>query len=1052
MRVLLPALRRPRSFLVHAAASLVLSIPVHATAELGATHEFNIPAQALASALNALAAAANERVLFSGDLVAGLRSPQVTGTYTTDGAIAALLKGSALRAERTASGAVLIRVSESAREGQDAASKAAAPNAAAPSTPVRLAQASSQGSSQASAPSAQSVGSTGPAITSDAVQGGDGGQIAEVVVTSTRVQRPGYDAPTPTTVVGSDFITDRDPSNVVDTLVTLPQFKGSATPGTAGVGVSGTVGASFVNLRGLGANRTLVLLDGERLVPNTASGEIDVSMIPTALLQRVDVVTGGASADWGSDAVSGVVNFILDTKFTGLKANAEGGVSAEGDDKQGKASIAYGTDFAGGRGHAVFSGEYYDTDGVDRNSRDWATNPVGVVSNPNYKAGAPCTGVNCYQRFISYNDYFSSASFGGVITGGPLKGIQFSPTGAPEPFTYGTYVTPTNMVMPGPSPLPSIGYGGYLSVPQSRGNLFTRLSYDLADDATGYVEGSWATSDTTTLSSPPNTSQKGTLSIAADNAYLPASISTAMTDDGITSIPVGFVHNDWGHTVVDNKNTTGRLVLGIEGTFAGWKYNAHASYGDAVTDYSIGDNVLWNNLVLAADAVHAPNGGIVCRSTLTNPNNGCQPIDVFGIDQASAAALAYIQGTSTADLTYKQDVASVNVSGEPFSVWAGPVSLAWGGEYRHEHVEQAVDPNSQAGLFFVGNPQALDGSDGVGEAFIETVVPLARDLPLLRSLDFNGAVRETDYTTSGAVTTWKAGLTDTMTQSLKLRMTHSRDIRAPSLLELFTGRSQTTPSVTDPFRNNAQGFVEATSIGNPDLTPEISNTNSIGLVFEPVWLPGFSGSVDYYHVQIDNAISTLTPQNIVDRCYSGNESLCALITRDSTGIIRFITTPYLNLAQVTTSGIDFEANYSFHVAGGLAALHALGSWVPAYTTFDGVTKVPSADSLDDGQPRWSGDVSGTYTLGAVRTMIDYVFIGGGDYDAQYTGFEFFDNHVASVGYVNASLQYSFQENWSVYVNGNNLLDRRPPGIFNYAGGANYDRVGRAYKIGVRLSL
>lgn len=1025
-----------------------MSVPTQATAELGATHAFNIPAQDLASALHALGSALNEQVLFSSDLVAGRRSSQVKGSYTTAEAIATLLRGSALRAERSASGALLIRYSGPAQVRRDEGSGTATPMVAtAYSGPVRLAQAGSQDSLPLPA---RAVGGTAASSAADAA-GGDQ-QINEVVVTSTRVQRAGYDAPTPTTVVGTDFITDRDAATVIDTLATLPQFKGSATPGTAGVGVSGTLGQSFANLRGLGANRTLVLVDGERIVPNTASGAVDVSMIPTALLQRVDVVTGGASADWGSDAVSGVVNFILDKKFTGLKANVEGGVSSAGDDKQGKGSIAYGTDFAEGLGHLIVSGEYYNTAGLDRNQRSWATNPVGVVSNPNYKAGAPCAGINCYQRFIAYNDYFSAASFGGLVTGGPLKGIQFGPTGAPEPFSYGTFVTPTNMVTPGAAPLPSIGNGGYIDVPQSRGNLYTRLSYKLADDLTGYVEGSWSRSDTTTLSSPPNTSQKGTINIAADNAYLPASISTAMANDGIASIPVGFVHNDWGHTVAGNRNTTGRVVLGVEGTFGGWTYNAHASYGDAVNDYSIGNNVLWNNLLQGADAVYAPNGGIVCRSTLTNPNNGCQPVNVFGINQISPAALAYIHGTSTADLNYKQEVGSVNVSGEPFSSWAGPVSVAWGGEYRHEHAEQSVDPQSQAGLFFVGNPQALSGSDGVGEAFIESVIPLARDLPLARSLDFNGAVRETDYTTSGTVTTWKAGLTDSITRSLKVRMSHSRDIRAPSLLELFTGRSQTTPSVMDPFRNNAQGFVEATSLGNPNLAPEVSDTNSIGLVYGPTWLPGFSGSVDFYHVEIKDAISTLTPQNIVNRCYTGNQSLCDLLTRDSAGVLREITAPYLNLAEITTSGVDLEASYSFHVADGVAALRALGSWVPAYSTYDGVTTVPSANSLADGQPRWSGDLSGTYTVGPLRTMVDLNYIGSGEYDAQYSGVQFFDNHVASVIYLNSSLQYTFHDNWTVYVNGNNLLNRTPPGIFNYTGGANYDRIGRAYRVGIRVSL
>jgi iron complex outermembrane recepter protein len=1028
-------------------AGIALTVPAMAVAD---SARFNIPAQPLPIALKAFATQAHMQLLYQYDAVEGAKGNPVSGDLDKHRALTQLLRNTGLEAIYSSDSAATIR-----RVRADTSSQPTRQSQQNQPTLLVQEQAPATAQSNSSAPQEQDTAAQkqGPAA---APGQPNPSEAQEVTVTATRVNRSGYNAPTPTTVVSSEFLEDRAASTVVDTLATLPAFKDVATPGTAGFGVGGTAGESFVNLRGLGANDTLVLVDGERVVPNTNTGLVDVSMIPSALISRVDVVTGGASADWGSDAVAGVVNFILDTNYTGLKGQLEGGVSSRGDDKNGKASLTYGTGFDHGRGHFLISAEYYNSDGLSRLSRPWSEYPVAVVTNPAYKPGN-----GQYEQSVQPFAYFSYNTFGGVITSGPLKGIQFGPGGTPEPYTTGSYLSGTSMVMPGPSPLPFTGNTALLEVPQTRESIFSRTSYEFSDFVTGYLELSYGISNTGPFSSSAvNTSQKGVLTINADNAYLSPIVRSAMAADDISSFTLGMFRQDWGPSEVTNDNTSQRYEIGAEGAFGkNWTYKAYYQHGESTADFAIDHNALWNNVILGSDAVVGPSGSIVCRSTLTNPGNGCQPLNVFGVGSASSAALQYVFANSFSDLTYKRDAVAASATGNPFSIWAGPVSIATGAEYRNDSVDQAVDPLSQADLFFIGNPQALSGSESVAEGFVETVVPLLKDVPLAQSLDFNGAGRYTSYSLSGNVFTWKVGLTDDLTKDVRIRLVQSHDIRAPDLLELYSTRNQSTASVIDPFRDNASGFIEAASSGNPNLKPEVSNTTSAGIVLHPTWLPRFNMSLDYYNIQISDAISTVSYQDIVDGCYSGTAALCALIQRDSTGVIRFITAPYLNISQVKTSGMDFETSYNFQLsdllpfASGTVDMRLLGSYMWDFISNDGVGDViETAGSLTDGLPKLSGDFGIGYTKGPVHLLLDTVYIGGGQENSRYTGYEFYNNNVQSIVYLNGTMEYSISGNSMVYFHVNNILDQPPPPIFSTSGGANYDRVGRAFKLGIRFNL
>lgn len=885
-----------------------------------------------------------------------------------------------------------------------------------------------------------------------------------IVVTGTRVVRDGYDAPTPTTVLGSDLIEAKAPTTIIDALVTIPAFKNSSSAQTAGVGQAGAGGQSFANLRGLGANRTLVLLDSQRFTPSTSIATVDIGVLPSALIQRVDIVTGGASAAYGSDAVAGVVNFVLDNRFTGLKGGFEAGITSYGDNLTLKGTLTAGVAFAE-RGHFVISGEYVDAEGVPPNARPDTEYPAATLfTNP---AWTPTNGE--FRRLILPYVYTRTTGLGGLIINGPLAGTEFGPGGTTFQQPAGTFPSTSTHVLPGRFDDEPWGSSlGFSALPQKKATGYARLSWDVTDGLTAYATGVLARNEPGPFfSSPHNTLITGALTIRRDNAYLPDAVRQQMTTLGLQTISVGRYSEDFGGSVVSRANTTKRAVVGLQGDLGGgWNLDSYAQYGRNRALFEIGRNVIRTNFPLAVDAVDqglattgVANGTIVCRSTLTNPNNGCIPLNIFGPfarrpDTVSPPGLDYVFGTSRAVLDMTQKVVAASVSGEPFSTWAGPVSFATGAEYREEAAEQAVDPISQAGGFALGNPRALSGKFNVKEGFAEAVVPLADGTPFLNALDLNGAIRYTDYSTSGSVVTWKVGANWEPINGVRFRATRSRDIRAPNILELFSSRVQTTAGVLDPVTNTSP-VLQAFSLGNPNLRPEKADTTSAGVVIRPSFTPGLAFSVDYYRINVQDAISTLSLQDIVNRCVAGNQDLCGLITR-ANGAITEIQNPYLNLQSLKTDGLDIELSYTRPVGRGDATARFLINRVFSYAISDGVTEIDRVGDMVNAQPKWTGSAMFGYRVDRLNVVADIAYIGSGKYDVTFTNpTDINDNTIGSRLFVNAQVSYDFGNGDSrreVFLAVSNLFNERPPAIFVYSGGPNYDRIGRAFRAGVRFKL
>jgi outer membrane receptor protein involved in Fe transport len=889
-----------------------------------------------------------------------------------------------------------------------------------------------------------------------------GGDVETVQVTASRISRPGFDAPTPVTSLNSDELLAAEPSDPVDALRELPIL--AATTGPVGsTGSQGNTG-TYLNLRRLGANNTLVLLDGNRFVPTTTSGTVDTALFPELLISRVDVVTGGASADYGSDAVAGVVNFHLDTEFTGLKGDIQGGVSTYGDSQEFKGALAYGTSFGGGRGHLLLAGEYFNNTGIyDVLSRPLANRscvPIAATSGPT-------------ARTFACDVTDSQANFAGIISApAAFKGITFDANGQPIPFNYGSEVTSTTMVGGGGiKPYNGIDYPG--EVPLQRQNLFSRVSWDIGTNTTFYLEGLYGAAVSNYQIGSINTNTGNyAFTVNQDNAYLPASLKAQMVAMGVKTLTDQRFDTDAPRTQMDNKNYTERVVAGLTGRIDDWTWKSHYEHGENQNKLIANFDQNYNNYALAADAVVNPaNGEIACRSTLTNPTNGCVPIDIFGQGQPlTAAQLAYVTYPDSEQTNTTEDDATLDVNGDPFSLWAGPVSIATGFEWRREAFTETADPISAQintitalpGPLRLGNYVAGTGAFQVTEGYVETVVPLAKDLPFVQNLDFNGAVRVTNYSTHGNVFTWKAGLSYAVNDDLRFRGTQSRDVRAGTLSELFATQSGGHGTVIDYVKGPAvsDNNIPTYTSGNPNLAPEVAETTTLGVVYQPHWLPGLQTSIDAYRIDISNAIVSLSASQIAQACSLGNADSCSHIVRDSsTNIVAVYSGPE-NSQAVDTEGVDFEASYGFALTdvwaplSGDIRLRGLANYVSQFETK--LLTNPIVNTAGGVvNPMWRETIQAFYDNGPWSMLLQTRNTGDGFYDKSTASTDLVQYKVGAQWLVDVNVSYDLPgiaQGWTAFVNVEDLFNDQPPpfsstSLYNVT---DYDFVGRMFRTGFRF--
>jgi iron complex outermembrane receptor protein len=739
-----------------------------------------------------------------------------------------------------------------------------------------------------------------------------------IVVTGSRVISDTANSPTPVTLISTKQLRDTTPANLADGLNKLPIFQGSQIIGRPGDG-SQNFSSNTLNLRNFGAQRTLVLLDGHRASPSNSDGTVDIDTLPQMLISRVDIVTGGASAVYGSDAVTGVVNFVLDRKFDGLKIDANVGISTYADAMSYNFGAAGGTDLFGGRGHFEASLEYRHRDPVNQSAR-----PYGPAST---YAGEAGTGTAADPFNAIANARRPNSSFGGVVQACvpacPLAaGTQFAANGVLSPFFPGVAgaTDAHGNVTAGTSNFNSGGDGAYSPYGQvfdgyHQGTIFGRFSYDLADNVTFYLQGQGAEAYSFGWYFPqkiqPGVGQADLF--YKNNPFLTPAVQAQLGNDGTNPLQtvvngavtqpsntfqLGEFITSLGQTGTNATGSVNRVLsvqAGFDGTILNGRFNWNLFYthGENRLAVDLVNNQNLQNMYAAQDAVSLPNGNVACYAatqvaTAARYAN-CVPINPFGPTAVTSSAFKYMFQTTDFHQTNTLDDFGGGISGEIFNGWgAGPITAALSGEMRFNSYNVSSNVPSSTFVDCTGlricNPllpsysqsilQPIHASQNVWEFAAEAEVPVLKDIVLIKAFDLNLAGRYTDYSVSGSVQTWKIGFNWNVVDSLRFRGTTSIDIRAPTLDDLFRPATLlqnvfTDLHIPDPTKSQIpqpqflSGTTTFSSQGNPKLVPEVSRTYTVGAVWTPDFISGLTVSLDYFRIHMANAVGPIVPSTTI---------------------------------------------------------------------------------------------------------------------------------------------------------------------------------------------
>ena len=964
----------------------------------------------------------------------------------------------------------------------------------------------------------------------NAAQAQSAAQPETVTVTGTRISNGGS-MPTPVTVVSTDQLMVQTPTSIPEALATLPMFAPTlgTTSHTEPNGRGFGTPTNNLNLHGLGAIRTLILMDGKRVPGTFYDTTVNVDMLPQMLVQRVDVVTGGASAVYGSDAVAGVVNYVLDHNFQGFKGQVQGGISTYGDAITTRVGFAAGMNVLD-RGHFEVSAEYFSRDSIP----DATARPYGDPAHSCQTTGSSTSSSN--PQVLSCNIRQANASPFGLIASGPLKGQQFSADGKSIiAFNPGTTTGTGNANQGGDG---GVLHNQTLISADHNGQVYGRFDYNLTNDLSFYADARYGSSWTAGASQGyTNTDAAYPIWLYSGNPFFTAAQQAALFPAGTTSVDIARFNNDLGRQLdVKQKTNTEAVSTGLKGaTYGDFEWDVHYTHGQNAVTLQTVNNMNTRRFYAAIDAVVDPaTGNTVCRASITAPGAfpGCVPLNILGENNSSQAAQQYVFGNTQWQAKNKMDDFAANLTGTLFQGWAGPIKTAVGLEYRHQSLKVttsepngvAFDPqnlrlgaagNSLPGSFPSSNlawfkevQSAAIGAEDITEGDIELDVPLLKDLPFAQLVSLNGAYRYTTYSTNGiangpvssnfSANTYKLGLEWSVNDDVRLRASTSRDMRAPTLWDLYQQRVITASGITDAqfcdpkatapnncVGTNLNGPVNTVGGGNPNLKPETSIYNTVGVVFTPGFIPGMTASVDYYHVKIGNAIGSIggNSQAAYQLCLESNltSPYCNLITRPlgytNTTPANFptqIISLNQNVSMVSRGGFDTEIDYTTD----------LSSWADmnGYMNFRlfwnhqevagsvSVANLPGAQYSNAvntaGTPRDRANLSVGYSYEGFSATVTEQFIGQqnwfGTTNPPTTRFVK-DGPIPAYWLTGLAMTYDIkveEQPMTVFLNINNLFDNNGPitGGFNGSPGMLYptptyaDIIGRYFTLGLRVRM
>ncbi|MDX3909915.1 MAG: TonB-dependent receptor [Sphingobium sp.] len=941
------------------------------------------------------------------------------------------------------------------------------------------------------------------AFAQDTPQAADDASTDSIIVTGSRIARPEVEQASPISVVRSEEFTLRGQTNVENVLNSMPQVTGS----TSGADNNPGGGVATVNLRNLGTQRTLVLVDGRRYISFDTTQVVDLNTVPSALIERVDVVTGGRSAVYGSDAIGGVVNFVLKQDFEGIELNSTYGVTSRGDGQYWDVNGTIGTNFADGRGNIVTHVGYYDRKSVYAGARGFARNALQIGRNSD---GSP---------FTFFGGSGSVPQGRVTLPNADSSVVDFGSDGSITP-----YISSTDAYNYAPV--------NFLQVPQKRFLISTMARYEISDAFQPYLQGQFINNRVTGELAPTPIGNSTPIGTGADAGALgpirlhvnspffsPATQATfrGLDTDGdgyISTSNYGFRTAGIGpRTQVDERNAF-RILAGMKGDITSdWSYDGYYMYARTKnTQRQTGNVNLANFLGAVTTAFQNPTtgalsgnpfpgvaggGNLVCA----NGSASCVPANLFGLGNLSSDAANYLGLGATNIEEYTTQVASIAFTNSNlFDLGAGGIGIALGAEWRKESGKTDPDQNLASGNVAGFNPGApTQGSYSVTEFFGEVNVPLLADRPFANRLELNGAARYSNYSNAvGNVFTWAAGGLYEPIAGLGFRGQYQKAIRGPSVNELFLGQTVSFDGAEDPCGTDdaavagstlgaacLAGGVPAAQLGsenltNPDLvnppTTVLGNSNlreeksttwTVGGVLTPRGLPGFSATVDYYNIKIDGYISRLGQSNLFQACYVYSlDQYCDAFSRNNQGQVERIVDTNLNSGGLKTNGIDVGLAYSFLIGdSSKIALSFNGSRLLKYD-FTPIVGVPLVNecagrfgnSCGQPTPKWKHSARATYINGPFTLSTSWRYLSKVTDDNDDV--DFFYEKFKAQNYIDFAVAFEASDNFTLTGGVNNAFDKKPPLAASSQQGGNgeqsntypnvYDVMGRSFFVTGKL--
>ena len=881
--------------------------------------------------------------------------------------------------------------------------------------------------------------------------------VEKIEVTGSRIRRTDIEGANPVTVMSRVDIEKFGVTSIGDVLQAIPSA-GSAINTNNNNGGNGT---TTINIRGIGSNRTLVLVNGKRWAPGLG-GSVDLNNIPAAIIERIEVLKDGASAVYGSDAIAGVVNIITRQDFEGVQASGYIGQWDEGDGNKEQWDIGFGT--ANDKGNVYFNISYVEEEPTLAGDREISAVPVFGTPAGFGGSSAPPQG-----RFFTFDQAGNAFSQQGDSNGGL------------EP-----WVEPTSRFNFAPF--------NYLSTPQERTNIYTQARYELTDNISVNVTGFYGNRKSEQALAPTplflGTAFAEDATLAANNPFNPYGV-TVTTNPSILTDPnsEGYADLDLDPSLYD-PNALEMFLFGrrmMEAGFRSFKQNVDQFQfnGGFEGVFEFADReFFWDvNYTYADITQNTSTDGLLnmdrVRSALGDPANctgGCVPLNLFGgapevIGEGTITQemLDYITFTAQDELNSALESYSANISGEVFELPAGYLAFAAGYEKRWQSGYDQPDAIIAAGITSGNARLPTSGAFSVEEAYLELAVPLLSDMPGVEQLDLELATRYSDYSNFGDTTNSKVGLKWRINDDLLVRGTWSEAFRAPSLTELFSGNSDSFPPLTDPCNGGAAGnpnlpgcagipasYVQPNSQiritvgGNANLQAEEAESFTYGFVYSPAQIEGLSITFDVFDIEVDNAVSSVGAQTILNACAETGETLCSLITRGSGGNVVDLFNGQINLGGQTTSGFDYNVAYNFETEYGDFRVNWDGTYIDERSLIVVDPVSGTSETFNDaGQagdrdvvPRlrtnlsltWNyDDWTANWLMRYIGNTTELCQIDGGELDQQLCsdpvdpaaeeGNSF--NELEAMAYHDVSLGYAVNDNLRITVGVNNLFDTDP---------------------------